>query len=209
MTERITINTHSSIRIEAEKTVYIDPFKLENAHHDGDIVFITHSHFDHFSPEDIEKAAKDDTVFVMPEGMKEDALNAGLAEERIITLVPGQKTDVCGISVEAVPSYNIGKPMHPKKNGWLGYVITAAGTRIYIGGDMDATPEAAEVKCDVAMVPIGGTYTMNAAAAAGLINEMKPKIAIPTHYGSIVGEKSDEKTFTGLVDEGITVAIKL
>ncbi len=209
MTERITVNTHSSIRIAAEKIIYTDPFKLADEPHDADIILITHSHFDHFSPEDLRKAAKSDTVFVIPESMMTDALDAGLPEESLITLVPEQKTEICGIPVETVPSYNIGKPMHPKKNSWLGYVITADHTRIYIAGDMDAVPEAAAVKCDIAMVPIGGTYTMNAKEAAGLINEMKPQTVIPIHYGSIVGLKMHEKNFAKLVDDGIRVVIKL
>lgn len=209
MIEKITVNTHSSIRIVSEKIIYCDPFKLDGTPHDADIVFVTHAHFDHFSPEDLEKIAKPETTYVMPESMKADAVKAGIREENLITLQPEQTADVCGIPVETVPSYNIGKPMHPKKNGWLGYILTVEGQRIYIGGDMDATPEAAVVKCDIAMIPIGGTYTMNAKEAAALVNEMRPKTVIPTHYGSIVGLKKDEKTFVKLVDEGISVVIKL
>ena len=99
--------------------------------------------------------------------------------------------------------------MHPKANGWLGYVITVENTRIYIGGDMDATPEAAAVQCDVAMIPVGGTYTMNPREAAALINEMKPGTAIPTHYGSLVGETEDGKAFAELVDSSIYVEFRL
>ncbi|MBQ8188003.1 MAG: MBL fold metallo-hydrolase [Clostridia bacterium] len=209
MLGKITVNTHSSIRIAAEKIIYIDPFKLEVAPHDADIIFVTHAHFDHFSPEDIEKIAKPETVYVMPESMQKDAAKAGIADGNLVMLTPEQKTEICGIPVETVPSYNIGKPMHPKKNGWLGYILTVGTQRIYIGGDMDATPEAAAVQCDIAMLPIGGTYTMNAKEAAALVNEMRPKTVIPTHYGSIVGLKKDEKTFLKLVDDGIDVVIKL
>ncbi|MBQ8513348.1 MAG: MBL fold metallo-hydrolase [Clostridia bacterium] len=209
MLGKITVNTHSSIRIASEKIIYIDPFKLEGAPHDADIIFVTHAHFDHFSPEDIEKIAKPETVYVMPESMQKDAAKAGIADGNLVMLTPEQKTEICGIPVETVPSYNIGKPMHPKKNGWLGYILTVGTQRIYIGGDMDATPEAAAVQCDIAMLPIGGTYTMNAKEAAALVNEMRPKTVIPTHYGSIVGLKKDEKTFLKLVDDGIDVVIKL
>ena len=141
--------------------------------------------------------------------MQKDAAKAGIADGNLVMLTPEQKTEICGIPVETVPSYNIGKPMHPKKNGWLGYILTVGTQRIYIGGDMDATPEAAAVQCDIAMLPIGGTYTMNAKEAAALVNEMRPKTVIPTHYGSIVGLKKDEKTFLKLVDDGIDVVIKL
>ena len=99
--------------------------------------------------------------------------------------------------------------MHPKANGWLGYILTVEGQRIYIGGDMDATPEAAAVQCDIAMLPIGGTYTMNAAEAADLVNRMCPKTVIPTHYGSIVGQKEDAETFSALVDPAVQIVIKL
>ncbi len=207
MLEKITVNTHSSIRIEAEKILYIDPFKLENEPHDGDIVFITHAHFDHFSPEDIRKIAQHGTVFVIPETMKQDADGAGL--KNIVTMKPGDKAAVEGIPVEAVPSYNTNKPMHPKQNGWLGYVITAEDTRIYIGGDMDATPEGEKVDCEIAMLPIGGTYTMNPTEAAALVNQMKPDIVIPTHYGTLAGDPEDGKTFASLVDEGIRVEFRL
>ena len=209
MLDRITINTHSSIRIAAEKTVYIDPFKLDTAPHDADIIFVTHAHFDHFSPEDIEKIAAPATVCIMPESMYEEAKKAGIADENLILFQPGMTADIYGIPVEAVPSYNIGKPMHPKKNGWLGYILTIGGQRIYIGGDMDATPEAEKVKCDIAMLPIGGTYTMNAHEAAALVNRMRPKTVIPTHYGSIVGQKQDEEAFASLVADGIDVVIRL
>jgi len=209
MLDKITINTHSSIRIAADCILYFDPFKLETAVHDADVIFITHAHFDHFSPEDIEKAAKPGTVFVLPAGMEADARKAGIKEEFIRALVPGQTAEVCGIAVEAVPSYNIGKPMHPKKNGWLGYIVTVNGERIYVAGDTDATPEGAAAECSIAMIPIGGTYTMNAKEAAGLVNAMRPKTAIPTHYGSIVGAKKDAQKFTELVDDAIEVCLKL
>lgn len=207
MSAYITVNTHSSIRMEAEKILYIDPFRVENESHDADIVFITHSHFDHFSPEDIEKIARPGTVFVMPESVKQDAIDAGLTE--IVTVKPGERFNVRGIAAEAVPSYNTNKPMHPKKNGWLGYIITAGGQRIYIGGDMDATPEAAAVRCDIAMIPIGGTYTMNPEEAAALINQMKPACVIPTHYGTLAGDLEDGKRFSSLVEAGIRVEFKL
>lgn len=209
MLDKITINTHSSIRIASDSILYFDPFKLEAAVHDADVIFITHAHFDHFSPEDIEKVAKADTKFVIPASMSADTRRAGIKEENIISLVPGQITEVCGIAVEAVPSYNIGKPMHPKKNGWLGYIVTVNDERIYVAGDMDAIPEGTEVKCDIAMIPIGGTYTMNAKEAAGLVNVMQPKIVIPTHYGSLVGIKKDAQKFAALVDDSIEVCLKL
>lgn len=207
--ERITVNAQSSIRIAAEKTLYFDPFRLENEPHDADVIFVTHAHFDHFSPEDVEKIAKTDTLYVFPASMKADAKKAGIPPKSAIFLNPGDKTEVCGFPVEAVPSYNTDKPMHPKKNGWLGYVVTVDGERIYVSGDMDATPEAAALDCNTALIPIGGTYTMNPKEAAALINEMKPKTVIPTHYGSVVGSPKDGKTFAALVDPAVRVEFRL
>ena len=207
MTDRITVNTQSSIRIEAERIVYADPLKLESAPGDADLILVTHAHFDHFSPEDIKKAAKPGTVLVLPESMRADAKKAGIAD--IVTLSPGETREIRGVTVEAVAAYNIGKPMHPKKNGWLGYIVTLGGTRIYIAGDTDVTPEAEAVRCDIAMVPVGGIYTMNAKEAAALVNSIRPAFAIPTHYGSLVGTKKDGKAFADRLDAGITAVCKL
>ncbi len=209
MTEKITVNAQNSIRIDGECVIWFDPFRIENAAHDADIIFITHAHHDHFSPDDIAKLAKEDTVYVSPESMRGAMLALDIPPERLVTFTPGSSGEVCGIPVEAIASYNIGKPMHPKKNGWLGYTVTVGGVRIYVGGDMDATPEGEAVKCDIAMITIGGTFTMNAQSAAKLINVMQPKIAIPTHYGTLVGSPKDAKVFRELVDARIEVCEKL
>ncbi|MBR3999899.1 MAG: MBL fold metallo-hydrolase [Clostridia bacterium] len=201
MTDRISINAHSSIRIEGEKTVYFDPFKITEEAHDADIIFVTHAHFDHYSPEDIAKIQKSSTVLVVPESMKDQA--------DAVYMNPGDVCEIDGIRVEAVPSYNTNKPMHPKSNGWLGYIVELGGRRIYVAGDMDAIPEAENFVCDIAMIPIGGTYTMNAAEAAELINKMKPKTVIPTHYGAIVGEAGDGRKFAEMIDTGIETVLKI
>lgn len=209
MLENITVNAQSSIRIAAEKVIYFDPFRITNAANDADIIFITHEHFDHFSPEDIAKAASDDTIFVVPASMKNTALDSGISADKLISLDPDTKTEVCEIPVETVPAYNLSKQFHPKNNGWLGYIITLDGQRIYVAGDTDAALEVKSVSCDVAMIPIGGTYTMDYREAADLINEMKPKTVIPTHYGSVVGNKTDGEAFMQLVGSSIEVVLKL
>ena len=205
----ISVNAQSSIRLGGEKVLCFDPFRLEVEPHDADVVFVTHAHFDHFSPEDIAKVVKPSTCFVLPESMKKDAKKAGLPAERCVFLKPGDKTEVASVPVEAVPSYNIGKPMHLRHFGWLGYVVTVQGDRIYVSGDMDAIPEAETLSCRVALIPIGGTYTMNPAEAAALVNRMKPEIAIPTHYGSVVGKPEDGQTFAAAVDPAVQVEFRL
>lgn len=207
MTERITVNTQSSIRIDCDDLIIrIDPFKIDGEPHDADIVLITHAHYDHFSPDDIAKVSKPDTVIAAPETMKKELAKEGI--NKPVLLKPDEKTTILGIPIETVRAYNQAKAFHPRSNDWLGYIVTALGKRIYAAGDTDAVPEAKAVKCDIALVPIGGTYTMDAKEAAALINEIKPGTAIPIHYGSIVGSRSDGSRFAKLVDSGITVEIK-
>ncbi len=207
--DRITINTHSSIRIAAEKVMYFDPFQLKEEKHDADLIFFTHSHFDHFSPEDFIKAANENTVFVCPESMHKEAENAGIPVEKTVYLRPGSYSKIEGIEVEAIAAYNLTKQFHPKKNGWVGYVVSAGGERVYVCGDTDATPEAERVKCDVALIPVGGTYTMNAEQAAGLANKIHPKTAVPTHYGSVAGTSEDGRYFIKAVKKDIRTEIKI
>ena len=120
---------------------------------------------------------------------------------------PNQKYTVKGIEFQTIPAYNVNKQFHPKANEWVGYVLKIEGVTYYIAGDTDITEENKKVKCDVAFVPVGGTFTMDYRESAELINEIKPKIAVPTHYGSIVGEKSDGVSFSKLVSPEIEVEV--
>lgn len=192
---RITVNEQSSIRIEADKILYFDPFRLKTQARDADIVFLTHAHFDHFSPEDIAKIRTDETLFVIPVGMEENLAALGVDENKIVSLAPGDKTAVLGFPVEGVPAYNPEKSFHPKENGWLGYIVTVFGTRIYIAGDTDVTEENKKISCDIAMLPIGGKYTMDANEAHKLAELLRPKAVIPIHYGTVVGSASAFDTF--------------
>lgn len=207
--ENIKINTQSSIHINGKDSIYFDPYQVEKDSHDADIILITHEHFDHFSPEDIEKVAKEDTVYIVPKSMHDSIKKTQVDDERIYTMEPGDVKVIKGMKVEAVPAYNINKEFHPKGNGWLGFVITVDNTRIYVSGDMDATPESKQVKCDIAMIPIGGYYTMDLKEAAAYINEIQPKIAIPTHYGTIVGNAECGREFKKLINGTIQVKILL
>lgn len=201
--EKISINEHSSIRIAGEIIIHFDPFRIKKETNDADIVFVTHAHYDHFSPEDIEKICHKDTIFVMPKSMEEEVGECGFTEENTVFMEAGDVTSVKGVTIEAVVSYNVGKPMHPKENGWLGYIVTVDDITIYVSGDCDAMPE--EISCDIAMIPIGGTYTMNPVEAAEWINIMNPEIVVPTHYGTLVGSYEDADIFEPLVKKDIRV----
>ena len=207
-TENITVNTQSSIRIAGSKVLYFDPFRIEGEPHDADIIFITHAHYDHFDAESIRKVAKADTVIAAPVGMEKEIRAAAEDLERIF-LSPGESMEISGVPAQAIPAYNKLKPFHPRKNKWIGYVAMLDGVRYYVAGDTDAVKELADLYCDVALVPIGGTYTMNAKEAAALINLIRPQVAIPTHYGDIVGKPDDAGVFEDLVDAGINVERKL
>ena len=199
MLENIEVLYHSSIRINKEKTIYIDPFKLDRNYNDADIVFITHDHYDHYSEEDIDKVINENTIIIIPEELLTKLLRKGINKNAIITVEPNEKYMVQGIKFETIPTYNTNKTFHPKENDWVGYIITLDGIRYYIAGDTDITEENRKVKCDVAFVPVGGTYTTDFKEAAQLINEIQPKIAVPIHYGSVVGTKQDATDFIKLL----------
>ena len=202
MLKGIEINCHSSIKISKGKTIYVDPFKIERDTNDADIVLVTHDHYDHFSSEDIEKIINNETIIVAPKTVK------ALSKMRNTVLVePNNVYEVKGIKIETIPAYNVNKQFHQKDNQWVGYIIEIDKTRYYIAGDTDVTSENKQVNCDVAFIPVGGTYTMNYEEAAELVNAIKPKIVVPTHYGDIVGEKDDGEKFKILLNEDIECEI--
>lgn len=207
--DKITVNAQSSICIDSDPKIYFDPFRIDSESHDADLIFFTHPHYDHFSPDDFRKVLRDDTIFIAPEIMKDDLKKAGISSDFSLFMRPGDRISEKNISIEAVPAYNINKPMHRKKSGWLGYVITLNEIKIYDAGDCDAIPEGKAVKTDIAFVPAGGTFTMNAKEAAAFVNAMKPAVAIPIHYGTIVGSPSDFDKFASMVQKDIKVVKKL
>lgn len=203
MLNNIEVLYHSSIRINKEKTIYIDPFKIDRNYNDADIIFITHDHYDHYSEEDIDKVINENTVIVIPEELLTKVLKKGINKNAIITVKPNQKYMVQGIKFETVPAYNTNKTFHPKENGWVGYVIEINEIKYYIAGDTDITEENKKVKCDVAFVPVSGTYTMDFKEAAQLVNQIQPKVAVPIHYGSVVGTKQDAEEFIKLLHTNV------
>ena len=175
---------HACVRIEGSKVLYFDPFGIDGAPHDADYIFITHSHYDHESPEDIEKVSSAGTVLISYKDMK-----------------PGDEKSFDGLSVKAIAAYNKLKPFHMKINGWVGYLVELDGMEFYVAGDTDNTSEARAVRCDVCFIPVGGTYTCNAKEGAELAKAIAPRIeAVPYHYGSIVGSKADADLFRKLLN---------
>ncbi|HPP11776.1 MAG TPA: MBL fold metallo-hydrolase [bacterium] len=201
MVEMIHWLGHASLLIMVgEKRVYVDPWKLREAQ-PASLVLVTHEHFDHCSPEDIEKVAGPETPIVGPEG----ALKKIKVGQRLI-LKPGEKHDFSWLLVEARPAYNLKKDFHPKNRGDLGYLLRWQDKSLYVAGDTDCLPEMEKLNPDIAVLPVGGTYTMDAAEAARAVSIMKPKVAIPYHYGDIVGTGQSAAEFQRLV-KGVEVKI--
>ena len=189
---------HSSIRITEDKVIYVDPFKIDKNYNDADYVFCTHSHYDHFSPEDIEKVKKDDTILIVTSDIEDEAKKI-VNKENVFIVEPDKKYDIKGLKIETTYSYNIDKQFHPKENKWVGYIIEINNKRYYIAGDTDNIKEIQDIECDVALIPIGGTYTMNYKEAGELANDINASTVIPIHYGTIVGDKEDAIRFKELV----------
>ena len=215
----ITVNCNNSIRLEDTQIIYCDPLNIDGRPEDADVILIGHSHYDHFSPEDILRVACPGTIIVAPESCRAEILDklngAGFFnspdrdEDFFQFVAPGEALEIDDITIETVPAYNIGKNFHKKENDWLGFIITMNGKRYYIVDDSDNTSEANAVACDYLFVPIGGTYTMDVNEAAALTNNIKPSTVIPTHYGSVVGKPEDGKAFAKLIDNEIKVEFKL
>ncbi len=191
---------HASFRIRHDDTViYIDPWKLKGSPKDATIVLVSHSHYDHYSAEDVARVSGPDTKLIAPVDVIGEYGNGQ-------AIKPGQKIEIEGISISGVSAYNPNKQFHPKRNNWVGFVIEAGSKRIYYAGDTDLINEMKTLKdIDVALLPVGGTYTMNAKDAAEAIGHIKPKQAIPYHWGDIVGSRSDADQFAEIAQCEVTV----
>ncbi|MBN2593566.1 MAG: MBL fold metallo-hydrolase [Sedimentisphaerales bacterium] len=182
---------HASFKICHEDTViYIDPWKLKDSPHDATLVLVSHSHYDHYSAEDIAKVSGPDTKLVASADV--------IAKEKAgLAITPGQTIEIGSVRVTGVAAYNPNKQFHPKSNSWVGFVIELGSKRIYYAGDTDLTDEMKALKdIDVALLPVGGTYTMNAGEAAKATERIKPERAIPYHWGDIVGGRADAEAFS-------------
>lgn len=190
MAEIIWIN-QASILLRGERTVYIDPWKLKRPQ-PADLVLITHDHFDHLSPPDVEAVSTPRTAILAPERA------AGRLRGNVSIVQSGEVVEAAGLRVEVVPAYNVGKSFHPRAAGYVGYVVTIDGERIYHAGDTDRIPEMQGLAPDVALLPVGGTYTMDAREAARAVEELGARRAIPIHYGDVVGSRAEAEAFKEL-----------
>ena len=179
---------HASFRIQTESVVYIDPYEIKGGP-EADIILISHSHYDHCSPEDVKKIQKKDTIIITEKS------SVKKVSGDVRTVQPGDSVGVCGIKIDVVPAYNINKTFHPRKNGWLGFILEINGKRIYHTGDTDLIPEMESIKADIAFLPVSGTFVMTADEAAEAAMLLKPEVAIPMHYGEVVGDITDAETF--------------
>lgn len=207
MLENISIIHHSSIKFSDNIKIYFDPYEINENNNNADIIFITHSHYDHYSENDIKKIYNAKTKFIIPKDLEKELLNLGIKKENIVTVAPNNNYNVLDISFKTIPAYNINKPFHPKENNWIGYLINYNNFTYYIAGDTDITEDNKLIKCDVAFLPIGGKYTMNYKEAAELTNIIKPKIVVPIHYGLIIGTTEDAIEFSKLINKDITCKI--
>ncbi|MCB2184616.1 MAG: MBL fold metallo-hydrolase [Desulfobulbaceae bacterium] len=193
---------HDSFCLHAAgKVIYFDPFQVSGNLDPADIILISHDHFDHCSPEDVTKIQQDSTTIVTePESAKK-------LTGTVKSLQPGDSITVDNIKIEAVPAYNTNKKFHPQSNNWIGFIVTIEGVRIYHAGDTDHIPEMKNFDTDIALLPVSGTYVMTAEEAATAALDIKPQVAIPMHFGAIVGEKSDAEHFSEKLEGKIKVII--
>lgn len=204
MVDNIKLISQSALRIKNnDKIIYFDPYLLNNKYkNDADYIFITHSHYDHYSPDDILSIKKDNTKIVIPYDLENEVYSLEFNTNNILLVKPNKDYQMDNIKFSTVPAYNINKDFHKKEYNWVGYIINLDKV-IYIAGDTDNIDEIRNIKCDIACVPIGGVYTMNVEEAVELVKSIKPKICIPIHYKTIVGTVDDAYEFKRLL-EGIT-----
>lgn len=191
LTRALTWYRQAAFRVRDAKVVYIDAWGLTGETPPGDVVLVTHAHSDHFSRDDITKVTGPNTTIIAPADVAQQLTG------NVRAVKPGDRLDIGGVKIEAVPAYNNvpGRTGHPKERNWVGYVIELGGRTYYHGGDTDNVPELATLKVDVALVPIGGTFTMDVGEAAQLVRTVRPRTAVPMHYGYAAGNATDAERF--------------
>jgi L-ascorbate metabolism protein UlaG (beta-lactamase superfamily) len=188
---------HDGFRFAGDKIVYIDPYQIASGPA-ADLILVTHDHYDHCSPEDIAKVQGSNTIIVTEKD------SAAKLSGDVQVVAPGGSLIAAGVPIEAVPAYNTDKAFHPKEKGWLGFIFELGGVRFYHAGDSDFIPEMSALKVDVALLPVSGTYVMDVDQAVEAALAIKPQVAVPMHYGGIVGSDEDaaafQKALAGKID---------
>jgi len=206
--KEINVNCHSSILLEVDNMyIYVDPYKIVDDSKKADYIFITHTHYDHLSIDDLKKIIKDDTKFVIPINEIDKLNELNINNNNILGVLPNKSYTFTSISFNTIPSYNTNKEFHKKEYNWVGYLFNNFDSSLYIAGDTDNNEDIRKINCDIAMIPIGGKFTMDYKEAADYVNTIKPKKVIPIHYGTIVGSNLDANKFKELVDSDIEVII--
>jgi L-ascorbate metabolism protein UlaG (beta-lactamase superfamily) len=200
MAQKMVWLGHDGFRIDAEKKIYFDPYDISPGPK-ADLILVSHEHFDHCSPDDVSKIQGPETVIIT------DKTSAEKLTGNVRIIAPGESMSLEGIQIEAVPSYNRDKDFHPKQKGWLGFIVEVDGVRIYHAGDTDFIPEMKDLKVDIALLPVSGTYVMTAEQAVEAALAIQPKLAIPMHYGAIVGDEKDALVFKESLKGKIDVLI--
>jgi len=188
--------THDTFVLRGSKVVYLDPYKLPDNAPPADIICVTHEHFDHFSINDIKRLSSAGSYLVAAKEIEGKLKGVNFGHVELVT--PGRQIEIEGVMIKALPAYNIDKEFHPKDDEKVGYLITLDGVKVYHAGDSDFIPEMAQLAdehIDVALLPVSGTYVMDWAEAVRAVEAIKPKLAIPMHYGEIVGSEEDAKRF--------------
>jgi L-ascorbate metabolism protein UlaG (beta-lactamase superfamily) len=198
---------HASFRLDGSKRIYFDPYQLPQNSPRADIICITHEHFDHCSLDDIALITTMDTVIISDKAAARKLQNAKVLCREVRFLSPGDNIEIGNIKISAVASYNTNKQFHTKDSHKLGFIVTIDGVKIYHAGDTDLIPEMKNYFCDIALLPVGGTYTMTPDEAAQAALIIKPKLVIPMHYGSVVGSDTDAKRLQDLLKGKIEVKI--
>lgn len=198
--KKLTWLGHDGFKYAGPPVIYFDPYEIPGGEA-ADLILITHDHFDHCSPSDVAKIQRPDTVIVTtPEA-------AAKLSGTVVVLRPGEQTNAFGLTIETVPAYNINKQFHPRKAQHLGFIVTLEGVRLYHAGDTDFIPEMQNLQVDIALLPVSGTYVMTAREAAQAAQAIKLQVAIPMHYGAIVGSEADAQTFRSLLEGRVRVEI--
>ena len=192
------VNSNNSIKIIGSKVIYVDPYEIEDSINDADYIFCTHSHYDHFSEEDIKKILNENTKIITVESARNNAERM-IKKENILIVEPNHDYKIDDIEFSTTYAYNVNKQFHPKENKWVGFIINLDGIKYYIAGDTDNIPEISGITADYAFLPVGGTFTMDYKEAAELANNLNVKTVIPTHYGAVAGSKEDGKKFKDLI----------